>query len=51
MYNLENYHKLKNKIDNVKRAELGFFPTKIYKLDNLSAKYGVNIYLKRGHFS
>lgn len=51
MYNLENYHKLKNKIDNVQRAELGFFPTKIYKLDNLSARYGVNIYLKRDDLS
>ena len=51
MYNLENYHKLKNKIDKMKRAELGFFPTEIYKLKNLSDKYGVNIYLKRDDLS
>jgi len=31
----------------MQRAELGFFPTELYKLDNLSAQYGVNIYLKR----
>ena len=51
MYNLENYHKLKNKIDKMQRAELGFFPTELYKLDNLSAKYGVNVYLKRDDLS
>ena len=51
MYNLENYHKLKNKIDKMQKAELGFFPTELYKLDNLSAQYGVNIYLKRDDLS
>jgi len=47
MYNLEKYHILKNKIGSLNRAELGFFPTELYKLKNLSAKYGVNIYVKR----
>ena len=51
MYNLERYQILKNKINNIRRAELGFFPTQIYKLENLSARYGVNIYLKRDDLS
>lgn len=51
MYNLEKYHVLKKSIDSIKRAELGFFPTKLYKLEHLSAKYDVNIYLKRDDLS
>src|SRR6056297_1183299 len=51
MYNLAKYQKLKNKINRIERAELGFFPTQIYKLENLSAKYGVNVYLKRDDLS
>jgi D-cysteine desulfhydrase/L-cysteate sulfo-lyase len=51
MYNLANYQKLKIKINKKQKAELGFFPTQIYKLENLSARYGVNIYLKRDDLS
>jgi 1-aminocyclopropane-1-carboxylate deaminase/D-cysteine desulfhydrase-like pyridoxal-dependent ACC family enzyme len=29
------------------RAKIGFYPTPFHKLDNLSEKYGVNLYLKR----
>jgi len=51
MYNLEKLQILKIKINNQKKEELGFFPSPIYKLDNLSAKYDVNIYLKRDDLS
>ncbi len=51
MYNLKKLQILKEKINGEKRAELGFFPSPIYKLDNLSAEYGVNIYLKRDDLS
>ena len=29
------------------RANLGFFPTPLYKLDRLSERLGVNLYVKR----
>lgn len=51
MYNLKKYQMVKDKINRIERAELGFFPTQIYKLENLSAQYGVNIYLKRDDLS
>jgi D-cysteine desulfhydrase/L-cysteate sulfo-lyase len=51
MYNLEKLQILKNKINLLERAELGFFPTQIYKMENLSAKYDINIYLKRDDLS
>ncbi|MBM7624881.1 1-aminocyclopropane-1-carboxylate deaminase/D-cysteine desulfhydrase [Sporohalobacter salinus] len=47
MYSLVNYNDLKFKIENINKAKLGFLPTKLHKLDNLSQKYGVNIYIKR----
>lgn len=33
------------------REELGFFPTPFYRLNNLSAKLGVNLYIKRDDFT
>ena len=33
------------------RANLGFFPTPLYKLDRLSERLGVNLYVKRDDFS
>lgn len=51
MYNLERYHKLKNMVSALRRVELGFFPTELYYLENLSEKYGVNLYLKRDDLS
>lgn len=47
MYNLKKYNKLSAELKNFKKEKLAFGPTKIHKLENLSAKYGVNIYLKR----
>lgn len=35
------------KIENLKRIETGFYNTPIHKLENLSKKYGMNIYIKR----
>lgn len=51
MYNLEKYHKLKNRVSALRRVELGFFPSELYYLQNLSKKYGVNLYLKRDDLS
>ena len=47
MYNLSKYNKLISKIKDFRKEELGFRPTKLHKLKNLSSKYGVNIYIKR----
>ncbi len=33
------------------REHLGFFPTPFYRLDNLSAQLGVNLYIKRDDFT
>lgn len=33
------------------RERLGFFPTPFYRLDNLSAELGVNLYIKRDDFT
>ena len=47
MYNLKKYHKISAKINNFRKEEIGFLPTKLHKLKNLSKKYGVNLYIKR----
>ncbi len=47
MYNLKKYNKLSAKINNFKKEKLGFLPTKLHKLENLSERYGVNIHIKR----
>ena len=33
------------------RTQLGFFPTPFYKLENLSAQLGINLYIKRDDFT
>lgn len=35
----------------IPRVELGFYPTPLYKLERLSEKLGVNLYIKREDFS
>lgn len=35
------------KVENLPRIETGFYNTPIHKLNNLSKKYGINIYIKR----
>ena len=42
---------LKQKLNNLARVKLGFFPTPLHKLENLSKELGVNLYLKRDDFS
>ncbi len=37
--------------DVLPREHLGFFPTPFYRLDNLSAQLGVNLYIKRDDFT
>ncbi|MGB4437704.1 MAG: hypothetical protein WBJ13_00470 [Sedimentibacter sp.] len=35
------------KIENMQKIQTGFYNTPIHKLENLSKKYGMNIYIKR----
>ena len=35
------------KLENLQRIETGFYKTPIHRLDNLSKKYGINMYIKR----
>lgn len=35
------------KLENLKKIETGMYKTPIHKLENLSKKYGINIYIKR----
>ena len=35
------------KLESMPRLRLGIYPTPLYKLENISAKYGRNIYIKR----
>lgn len=37
--------------DRLPRAQLGFFPTPLYRLENLSTDLGVNLYIKRDDFT
>ena len=37
--------------DRLPRAQLGFFPTPLYRLENLSEALGVNLYIKRDDFT
>lgn len=37
--------------DRLPRAELGFFPTPLYKLENLSKELGIELYIKRDDFT
>ena len=37
--------------DRLPRAQLGFFPTPLYRLENLSKELGVNLYIKRDDFT
>ena len=39
------------RISNIPRTKLGFFPTPMYRLDKLSEKLGVNLYIKRDDFT
>lgn len=38
-------------LQTVPRASLGFFPTPLHRLDNLSAELGVNLFIKRDDFT
>lgn len=35
------------KLENLQRIETGFYNTPIHKLENISKKYGINLYIKR----
>lgn len=41
----------KDKLSLLPRAELGFFPTPMHKLERLSKQFGVNLYIKRDDFT
>lgn len=48
---MSTYQNLENALSALPKVHLGFYPTPLQKLENLSSKYGVNIYLKRDDFS
>ena len=39
------------RFDALPRAQLGFFPTPLLRLDRQSAQLGVNLYIKRDDFA
>ena len=42
---------LREALAKMPRVNLGFFPTPLHRLDNLSAELGVNLYIKRDDFT
>ncbi|GEA59343.1 1-aminocyclopropane-1-carboxylate deaminase/D-cysteine desulfhydrase [Vibrio comitans] len=44
-------HLLRTGMSKLPKANLGFFPTPLHKLDNISKDIGVNIFMKREDFS
>jgi len=48
---MNKIEEFRDKIKKFPKAKLGFYPTPLQKLENLSNKYGVNLYMKRDDFS
>ncbi len=48
---LDKIKQLNQMTDQKSRAQLGFFPTPFYKLERLSERLGVSLYIKRDDFS
>lgn len=46
-----NITKLRKSLAQKPKAELGFYPTPFYRLENLSKKLGINLFIKREDFS
>ena len=46
-----SYDKEKALFTSRPKEELGFFPTPFYKLEKLSKKLGINLYIKRDDFT
>ena len=47
----QNIQNAKKHFENLPHVTLGFFPTPLYKLENLSKDLGVNFYIKRDDFT
>lgn len=45
--NLDEIRELEKLFTNIPRAQLGFFPTPLYKVENISKDLGIELYLKR----
>lgn len=43
--------KVKKALENIPTKKIGFFPTPLHRLNNISKKYGVDIYMKRDDLS
>ena len=43
--------KVKKALEKIPTKKIGFFPTPLHKLNNISKKYGVEIYMKRDDLS
>lgn len=48
---MNDYEAVRGMLDARPRETLGFFPTPLYKLERLSARLGVHLYVKRDDFS
>lgn len=46
-----NCKEARERLNRRPKAKLGFFPTPFYKLENMSEKLGVNLYIKRDDFT
>ena len=48
---MKDYARLEASLQKLPKVSLGFYPTPLQKLEKLSARYGVNIFIKRDDFS
>lgn len=48
---IKNYQEVKAALQKFPKVSLGFYPTPFYKLENMSKKLGINLYIKRDDFS
>lgn len=48
---MNNTNEAKERLSNISRSRLGFFPTPLHKLKNISADLDVNLYIKRDDMS
>ena len=47
----ETIQSVRARLAGLPRASLGFFPTPVYRLDRLSSRLGINLYIKRDDFT
>ena len=48
---MDQFEHLRSLLDPFSKADIGFYPTPLHRLSNVSADQGVNVYIKREDFS